>query len=110
MFGMGWPEIMVVLIVAVLVFGPDKLPDLAKQAGRFVRTARQMMDNAKSDLAREMGDDFAGLKDLNLRNLDPREAVRRHVIDAMTAEPDEVRPGQRPLPYGDLPPYDADAT
>ena len=77
MLGMGWAELLVVIIVATFVFGPDKLPDLARQAGRFLRTARQMMDNAKGDLAREMGDDFAELRNLNLRELDPREFVRR---------------------------------
>jgi TatA/E family protein of Tat protein translocase len=40
MFGMGWPEIALIGVVAIIVFGPDKLPDLAKQAGRFVRTVR----------------------------------------------------------------------
>jgi len=37
---MGWAEVAVILIVAVFVFGPDKLPHLAKQAGSFLRTAR----------------------------------------------------------------------
>ncbi len=110
MLGMGWPELFVVIIVATFVFGPDKLPDLAKQAGRFLRTARQMMDNAKSDLANEMGDDFAELRNLNLRELDPREFVRRNVIDAMNGDDDPVRPGQRSLSYGDLPPWDREAT
>lgn len=111
MFGMGWPEIMVIVIVAVLIFGPDKLPDLARQAGRFLRTARQMADNAKTDLVREMGDDFAGLKDLDLRNLDPREIVRRNIVEAMeTDDPPVVRDGLRPLRDGEAAPYDGEAT
>ncbi len=110
MFGMGWPELMVVLIVAVFVFGPDRLPDLARQAGRFVRTVRQMIDNAKGDLSRELGDDFAELRDLNLRDLDPREIVRRNVIDAMDTKPEAVPTGKRPLRSGEVPPYDPDAT
>ena len=55
MFGMGVPEIAVIVVVALLVFGPEKLPEIAKQAGGFVRTLRQMADNAKNDLGREMG-------------------------------------------------------
>lgn len=81
MFDIGIPEMLVIAIAAMFLFGPDRLPDLAKQAGRFVRTARQMIDNAKNDLAEEMGDDFDGLKDLNLRDLSPRELVRRHLLD-----------------------------
>lgn len=107
---MGWPELLVVGIVAVFVFGPDRLPDLAKQAGRFLRTARQMMDNAKADLSNELGDDFAELRDLNLRDLDPREIVRRNVVDAMQSEPDSLPAGKKPLRSGEVPPFDADAT
>jgi sec-independent protein translocase protein TatB len=66
---MGWPEIGLILVVGLLLFGPDKLPGMAKQAGQFVRTVRQMADNAKNDLGREMGQDFS---DLNLRDLDAR--------------------------------------
>jgi len=111
MFGMGWPEILVIVIVATLVFGPDKLPDLARQAGRFLNTARKMIDNAKNDLAGEMGGDFAGIKDLNLRDLDPREIVRRNIIEAMEADDTPAADkGRRPLADGERAPYDAEAT
>ena len=110
MFGMGWPELMVIGIVAVFVFGPDRLPDLARQAGQFVRTVRRMLENAKSDLSRELGDDFASLRDMNLRDLDPREIVRRNVIDAMDTKPEPVPAGKRPLRRGERPPFDVEAT
>ena len=109
---MGWAEIGVILVVAMLVFGPERLPELAKQAGGFVRTVRQMADNAKNDLGREIGQDLSGLQ---LRDLDPREAVRRTFLDepsgrtqvaaaaAATAAPRALRPGERP-------PFDAEAT
>jgi sec-independent protein translocase protein TatB len=109
MLGMGWPELMVVGIVAVFVFGPERLPELARQAGSFLRTVRHMVDNAKNDLAEELGPEF---KDLNLRDLDPRELVRKNVLGAMDAEDDEpvVPRGKRPLKYGERPPFDAEAT
>ena len=108
MLGMGWPEVMLITIVAVFVFGPDKLPHLARQAGGFLRTARQMMNNARSDLADELGEDF---RDLSLKDLDPREMVRRNVIDAMNEPaPEELPAGRRPLRYGERPPYDPEST
>lgn len=108
MFGMGWPEIALILVVALLLFGPEKLPELARQAGSFVRTLRQMADNAKNDLGREMGEDFSNL---DLRDLDPREIVRKNFLDAdrpdtvpsATKETRILRPGERP-------PFDSEAT
>ncbi len=113
MLGMGIPEVVLILIVAVFVFGPDKLPGLAKQAGGFLRTAKQMLDNARNDLADELGEDF---RDINLRDLDPREIVRRNVLEAMNDDEDsatttpELPPGRQPLSFGERPPYDPEAT
>jgi sec-independent protein translocase protein TatB len=110
-FGVGLPEFAVIAFVAVLVFGPDKLPDLARQAGQLVRKARVLANNARDELRAELGPEYA---DLELRDLDPRTIVRRHIAEAM--EDDDIpasrptRRGQRPLDDGELPPYDADAT
>lgn len=111
MFGMGWPELLVIMIVGVMVFGPDKLPDLAKQAGGFLRGLRRMMDDARGDLSRELGEDYDKIKDLNLRDLNPREFVRKQLTEAVEdAEPDPMPPGKRPLRNGERPPFDAEAT
>ena len=111
MFGMGVPEIGLIMVLALLLFGPEKLPEIAKQAAGFIRTVRQMADNAKNDLGREMGQDFS---DLNLKDLDPREIVRRNFLD----EPDTAGAGLTPpglketriLRPGETPPFDAEAT
>lgn len=105
---MGLPEIAVIMVVALLVFGPEKLPDLARQAGQFVRTLRRMADTAKDDFGREIGHD---LKNVNLRDLDPREVVRRSVFDDTPASstPSPVRE-TRILRPGEKPPFDSEAT
>jgi len=105
-FGMGWAEMLMIGMVGVVVFGPDKLPDLAKQAGRFIRTVRQMAENAKNDLGREIGEDFSGLK---LRDLDPREMVRRNILD-MSDDTPAAAPPSRALMPDEMPPFDPDAT
>jgi sec-independent protein translocase protein TatB len=103
---MGWAEIFLIGIVGVLVFGPDKLPDFARQAARLVRNLRRMAQDAKDDLGRELGHDLSGL---DLRSLDPREVVRRTILDdSAPASPVQPEP-TRELPSG-RPPVDPDAT
>jgi sec-independent protein translocase protein TatB len=97
--GMGVPEVALILVLALLLFGPEKLPELAKQAAGFVRTVRRMAE---------------AVSDLNLRDLDPREIVRRNFLDddafsardttpSATKETRILRPGERP-------PFDPEAT
>jgi sec-independent protein translocase protein TatB len=110
-FGIGLPELMVIIVVAVVVFGPDRLPEFARQAGRFVRQVRTFTQAARDDIRSELGPEFA---DFELTDLDPRRAVRKYIQDAWDeSEGDDVEParaGQRPLEDGELPPYDSDAT
>jgi sec-independent protein translocase protein TatB len=103
---MGWPEILMIGVVGVIVFGPDKLPDIAKQAGSFIRTVRRMAENAKNDLGREIGEDFSGLQ---LRDLDPRELVRKSILDDADVSPG-VTKATRELRPDERPPFDPDAT
>ena len=118
MWGVGLSELAVIAFVAVLVFGPDRLPVLAKQAGQRIKVARRFAHQARDELRNELGPEYA---DLELRDLDPRTVVRKHIIEAMNdAENDDEddddrssrrgRRKQRPLDEGEVPPYDLDAT
>jgi sec-independent protein translocase protein TatB len=105
-FGVGLTELAVIAFVAVLVFGPDKLPEMARQAGAIARRVRDLATNARDELRTELGPDYA---DLELRDLDPRTIVRRHVMEAM--EDEDAGPARvRPLAEGQRPPYDVEAT
>jgi sec-independent protein translocase protein TatB len=111
-FGVGVPELAVILVVAVVVFGPDRLPEMARQAARVLHTLRGFARNAQEELRSELGPEYA---DLKLRDLDPRVAVRKQILDAMAdLEQEEAqaktRPGQLPLFEGEVPPWDDEAT
>jgi sec-independent protein translocase protein TatB len=106
MLGIGIPEMLVIAMVAMLVFGPDKLPELARQFGGFVRTVKQMAENAKNDLGREMGEDFSNL---SLKDLDPREVVRKNFLEDGDTTPATVKE-TRILRPGEAPPYDPEST
>ncbi len=53
----GTPEILVIFLLVLVLFGPDKLPDLARQVGRGVRKIRNASDELKSQLNLDMLDD-----------------------------------------------------
>jgi sec-independent protein translocase protein TatB len=113
MFGVGLPEMAVIALVAVIVFGPDKLPDYARQAGRMLRQLRRLAQAAQQDLRDELGPEYA---DLKLTDLDPRVAIRKHLLEAMDDAGDEpvngvARPRVRDvLGLDERPPYDVEAT
>jgi len=106
--GVGLTELMVILIVAIVVFGPDRLPEFARQAGRFVRQIRNLAQNAQSQLREELGPEYA---DLRLADLDPRQAIRKHILEAMDDDDvPEPAPAYEVLAQDERPPYDHEAT
>ena len=112
MFGIGPLEVVVIAIVAILVFGPDRLPEFARTAGRVLRQVRQLVSNAQNDLRSELGPEFANLE---LQDLNPRNFVRKHLLEGVdefddkpTADFAESTPER--LPVGQKPPFDPDST
>ena len=106
MWDVGLAEIAVILVVAMIALGPDRLPDVARQAARFLHKARLMAHNARDELRSELGPEYA---DLELRDLDPRSIVRKHIAEAME-EASRLEAAKPVLPAGQVPPYDAEAT
>ncbi len=56
MFGIGLPELIVIMVVALLVVGPSKLPELARSLGRAFQEFRRMADDVKGTLEEEITD------------------------------------------------------
>ena len=97
MFGIDAPELLVMLVVGLLVFGPERLPEMARQAGSWMRDLRRMVANARRDLSEGIGVDEADLR--RLQNLDPKSYVRRNVLDGLDLDlglDDKARPNGRP--------------
>ncbi|MDJ0658828.1 MAG: twin-arginine translocase TatA/TatE family subunit [Crocosphaera sp.] len=45
MFGLGWPEVAIILIVALLIFGPKKIPELGSSLGKTLRGFKEEVNN-----------------------------------------------------------------
>ncbi|MGM0384861.1 MAG: twin-arginine translocase TatA/TatE family subunit [Actinomycetota bacterium] len=82
----GW-EAMVLLIIVLLVVGPDKLPEIAGQLGSWARMARDLLREAKSSLKDELGDEISDLKSLDPRQYDPRRIVREALLEDTPPRP-----------------------
>lgn len=102
--GLGWPETAVLLLLVLFVFGPERLPGLAADAGRALRKLRAYVKEMSADLREELGPELA---DLDLRSLHPREIVRRNLFEDDDDLPEPVRPQLAP---GESPPWDPDTT
>lgn len=49
MFNLGFPELMVILVIALIVFGPGKLPDLGSSLGKAIRGFKKAMSEEESN-------------------------------------------------------------
>ena len=71
-------ELVALGILAVFVFGPDKLPKLIQDVSRFIRKIREFSDSAKADIRSELGPEF---KDFEFEDLNPKTFVRKQLMD-----------------------------
>lgn len=86
--GINGSELLVLAVLAVVILGPEKLPEYASQLARLVKELRRMATGAKEQLREEVGDDIA---DMDWRKLDPRQYDPRRIIkDALLDEFDDA--------------------
>ncbi len=85
MFDLGFTELLLVAVVALIVLGPERLPKAARFAGLWVRRARLQWDSVKSELERELAADE--LK----RNVQESREAMQELGDSMRATGDDAR-------------------
>ncbi|MDQ3382753.1 MAG: Sec-independent protein translocase TatB [Actinomycetota bacterium] len=83
-------ELLLLIVLALFILGPERLPEYAAKLARAVRGLRDLAEGAKSQLKEEMGPAF---EDVNWRQLDPRQYDPRRIVrEALSApEPDKAR-------------------
>ena len=78
MFDVGAPELLVLIVIAVILFGPEKLPEFARKAARLISYLRTMAGNAQDQLSKELG---PGFEDVDVRDLNPKAFIQKHLLD-----------------------------
>ncbi|MGY2127504.1 twin-arginine translocase TatA/TatE family subunit [Blastococcus sp. SYSU DS0617] len=114
----GWGEIFVLALAALFIFGPERLPHLAKDAATGLKKARAALTGVRAQVNESLGDDLPELRDLDLRKYHPRTFIRSQLFEddepvpgrsgstAASVAPVAARPRDRTVP----PPFDTDAT
>jgi sec-independent protein translocase protein TatB len=89
-FGINGSEFIVLLVVAAVVLGPERLPHYAQQLARLVRELRRMAQGASEQMRSELGPEFDEIdwRKLDPRQYDPRRIVREALSDA-SLDPDD---------------------
>jgi sec-independent protein translocase protein TatB len=136
-FGINGPEFFLLLIIGVLVIGPQRLPEYTQKLANLVKEVRRMASGAREQIKEEVGIDIDDVdwKKYDPRQYDPRRIIKEALLDddtkpvsagapaavaavagaAAVAAADTAAP-QRPervvqsLPPGEAAPYDTEAT
>ena len=126
----GWGEIVVLALAALFIFGPERLPSLAKDAATGLKKVREAITGVRGQLHDTLGDDFDHLRDVDLRQYHPKTFIRQQLLTDEDDTPvrrgsgtgtrgataasaaGRVRPSQmtRARDSATPPPFDSDAT
>lgn len=101
MFGINGGELVLLIIIAIVVVGPERLPEYSRQLREWVIVVRDMVRKGKDQIKTEVGDEI-DWSALDPRQYDPRRIVREALYEPAPA------PQQAPAPARS--PYDPEAT
>ena len=89
MFDLGFTEILVIGVVALVVLGPEKMPEVARAAGRFFAKAQSYISQVKGEFERES--QLAEIKKLREDIASTAAGLRQSVTDVQTSLTEETR-------------------
>ncbi|WP_245991796.1 hypothetical protein [Mycetocola lacteus] len=87
--GLSFNKLLIIGVLAAFLLGPERLPQLASQLARLVRSLREMATGAKDRLKDDMGEEYNEVdwKKLDPRQYDPRRIIREALTDEMSDTP-----------------------
>lgn len=87
MFGINTPELILIVILAVLVIGPTRLPGYLEKLKNLIREVRKMASGARETIKEEAGVD---IDDIDWKKYDPRQYDPRRIIREALLDDDDV--------------------
>ena len=96
----GWGEIVVLALAALFIFGPERLPTLARDAAAGLKKVRAALTGVRAQVDESLGEDLAGLRDMDLRKYHPKTFIRSQLFedDSDTHAAPPVRRGSAGAP------------
>ncbi len=88
MFNIDAGELVVLVVLAVVLFGPEKMPQFARKAARVFVYLRDIANSAQTQLRQELGPEYS---DLQLTDLNPKTFVKKHLSAEIEAIEDAKR-------------------
>lgn len=82
MFGIDGGELLLIVVLAVLLLGPEKLPEYSRKAARIFVYLRGVANNTQASLREQLGPEYA---DLELADLNPKTFVKKHLSQEIAA-------------------------
>jgi sec-independent protein translocase protein TatB len=135
-FGINGPEFFLLLLIGILVIGPQRLPEYTQKLANLVKEVRRMASGAREQIKEEVGIDIDDVdwKKYDPRQYDPRRIIKEALLDddskpvsagapaavaavsgaaavaAVDAAPARPQRVVQSLPPGEAAPYDTEAT
>ena len=88
MFGIDLTEFILIFVLAMIMFGPEKLPEYSRKAARLFVYFRDIANNAKTTLRTELGPEYA---DLELKDLHPKAFIAKQLREEVALIEDAKR-------------------
>ena len=96
MFEVGFSELVLIMVIALIVLGPERLPEVARTVGRWVGKARSMARSVKAEIERELAaEELQRVLNKQAASVDPFEMIEKA---ATPAAPPPAAPVQEQSP------------
>lgn len=77
-FGIGPVELLIIVVIALVFVGPERLPELLYQLGQGINKAKKLVLDLRDQAKNELGDDYESFEDMTrqIRELNPRRQIQ----------------------------------